>query len=58
MQYCMRARLRILFCSPAPHRVLPPTTAGNKAQTKDGVLTLTVPKTEESKPKSIDISVE
>ncbi|KAI7840797.1 hypothetical protein COHA_005501 [Chlorella ohadii] len=31
---------------------------GIKASTRDGVLTVTVPKTEEPKPKSIDVSVE
>lgn len=35
-----------------------PLPAGIKATTRDGVLMVTVPKTEERKPKSIDVSVE
>lgn len=56
------------WCLPhMPHPVqhltrasLPPETArpaGIKANTKDGVLRLTVPKTEAAKPKQIDIQV-
>lgn len=41
---------------PSPPARFP--AAGIQASAKDGVLTISVPKTEEAKPKSIDISVE
>lgn len=48
-----------LLLTPLPILFQPvPPPAGIKANTRDGVLTVTVPKTEEPKPKSIDVSVE
>lgn len=49
----------LLILTPLPILFQPvPPPAGIKANTRDGVLTVTVPKTEEPKPKSIDVSVE
>lgn len=49
------ATLDLLVCR--SHPGYPTCPAGIKAVTKDGVLKLSVPKTEQAKPKQIDIQV-
>lgn len=54
--FSLRCIPALTLCFSYSQTAWPP--AGIKASTRDGVLTVTVPKTEEPKPKSIDVSVE